>query len=92
VGPRFVTDFTISISITFWISARTNRRVDTLIERDRETLLRLRGIVELEVNPMIYSRPSFMRLSLAANPCSTQFANPANDGSGYALPSEQKRC
>ena len=45
----------------------------------------------LEVTEMMYSRPSFIRLSLTALLCSGAFAQWANERQGYAPASEKNR-
>jgi hypothetical protein len=49
------------------------------------------GYNSAEVTEMIHLRPSFIRLSLAALPCSATFAQLANERQGYAPASEKNR-
>jgi hypothetical protein len=63
----------------------------TLLWTAIETFAPEWGIIELEVTEMMYSRPSFIRLSLAALPYSATFAQQANDRLGYAPASEINR-
>src|SRR3979409_585160 len=68
--------------------ARTHCRSDTLIEVN-ETFAPRWGIVVIEVIEMMHLRPSLIRLSLTALPCSATFAQLASERQGYAPASDK---
>jgi hypothetical protein len=63
----------------------------TLLYTSIETFAPEWGIIVLEVTEMMYARPSLIRLSLPALPCSATFAQRANERQGYAPASEKNR-
>jgi hypothetical protein len=63
----------------------------TLLWESTETFAPELGYNSIEVTQMIHSRPSFIRLSLAALQSSAIFAQRANERQGYAPASEKNR-